>query len=177
MRLWSLLCKKRRGQAGESPKDWEAARWRKAETTGFIQPWERLRGDLVPMFQHLKGGYKEDGDSPFTRSHTEKTGSEYKLLLGRLQLDTRTASLANQCVPSTGLLRFSWTGCWAKSTSANPWISVHTSFFHLFHWEGVYWEQVAFTPCKAAGWGLPGQGAGSCTHLENHRFVLVGKAL
>ncbi|KAK4818612.1 hypothetical protein QYF61_016583 [Mycteria americana] len=44
----------------------------------------RLRGDLITMFQYLKGGYKEDGDSLFTRSHLEKTrGNECKLLLGR----------------------------------------------------------------------------------------------
>jgi len=33
----------------------------------------RLREDLVTVFQYLKGGYKEDGDSLFTRSHMEKT--------------------------------------------------------------------------------------------------------
>ena len=50
----------------------------------------RLRGDLITMFQYLKGGYKEDGDSLFTRSHMEKTrGNGYKLLLGRFRLDTR----------------------------------------------------------------------------------------
>ncbi|KAK4829417.1 LOW QUALITY PROTEIN: hypothetical protein QYF61_003981 [Mycteria americana] len=50
----------------------------------------RLRGDLITMFQYLKGGYKEDGDSLFTRSHIEKTkGNGYKLLLGRSRLDTR----------------------------------------------------------------------------------------
>ncbi|KAM9649111.1 uncharacterized protein ACIBXB_011590 [Morphnus guianensis] len=50
----------------------------------------RLRGDLITMFQYLKGGYKEDGDSLFTRSHMEKTlGNGYKLLLRRFQLDTR----------------------------------------------------------------------------------------
>ncbi|GAB0176126.1 hypothetical protein GRJ2_000077800 [Grus japonensis] len=32
----------------------------------------RLRGELITMFQYLKGGYKEDGDSLFTRSHMEK---------------------------------------------------------------------------------------------------------
>ncbi|GAB0203846.1 hypothetical protein GRJ2_002850200 [Grus japonensis] len=32
----------------------------------------RFRGDLITMFQYLKGGYKEDGDSLFTRSHMEK---------------------------------------------------------------------------------------------------------
>ena len=50
----------------------------------------RLRGDLITMFQYLKGGYKEDGDSLFTRSHLEKMGGNgYKFLLGRLLLDTR----------------------------------------------------------------------------------------
>ncbi|KAK4815528.1 hypothetical protein QYF61_003220 [Mycteria americana] len=49
----------------------------------------RLRGDLITMFQYLKGGYKEDGDSLFTRSHREKTrGNGYKLLPGRFRLDT-----------------------------------------------------------------------------------------
>ncbi|KAK4815856.1 hypothetical protein QYF61_009024 [Mycteria americana] len=50
----------------------------------------RLRGDLITMFQYLKGGYKEDGESLFTRSHMEKMkGKGYKLLLGRFRLDTR----------------------------------------------------------------------------------------
>ena len=50
----------------------------------------RLRGDLITMFQYLKGGYKEDGDSLFTRSHMEKTrGNGYKLHQGRFQLDTQ----------------------------------------------------------------------------------------
>lgn len=41
-------------------------------------------------FQYLKGGYKEGGDSHFTRSHVEKTRSDgYKLLLERLRWDTR----------------------------------------------------------------------------------------
>jgi len=43
----------------------------------------RLRQDLITVFQHFKGGYKEDGDSLFTRSYTEKRrGNGYKLLLG-----------------------------------------------------------------------------------------------
>ena len=39
----------------------------------------RLIGDLITVFQCLKGSYKEDGDSLFTRSHMEKTrGNGYK---------------------------------------------------------------------------------------------------
>ncbi|PKU49449.1 hypothetical protein llap_314 [Limosa lapponica baueri] len=50
----------------------------------------RLREDIITMFQYLKGGYKEDGDSLFTRGHMEKTrGNGYKLLLGRFRLDAR----------------------------------------------------------------------------------------
>jgi len=42
------------------------------------------------MFQYLKGGYKEDGDSLFTRSHMQKTRANgYKLILERFQWDTR----------------------------------------------------------------------------------------
>ncbi|PKU43587.1 reverse hypothetical protein [Limosa lapponica baueri] len=44
----------------------------------------RLKGNLITMFQFLKGGYKEDGDSLFTRGHMEKMRSNgYKLLLRR----------------------------------------------------------------------------------------------
>ncbi|PKU40764.1 hypothetical protein llap_8936 [Limosa lapponica baueri] len=50
----------------------------------------RVRGDLSTVFQYLKGGYKEDGDCLFTRSHREKTrGNSSKLLQGRFRLDTR----------------------------------------------------------------------------------------
>ena len=50
----------------------------------------RLRGDLITTYQYLRGSYKEDGDSLFTRSPMEKTrGNGYKLLLGRFRLDTR----------------------------------------------------------------------------------------
>lgn len=51
----------------------------------------RLTGDLITMFQYLKSGYKEDGDSLFTRSYMENTsGNGYKLILERFQVDTKT---------------------------------------------------------------------------------------
>ena len=44
----------------------------------------RPSGDLITMFQYLKGGYEEDGDSLLTRSRVEKTrGNGCKLFLGR----------------------------------------------------------------------------------------------
>ncbi|KAK4811318.1 hypothetical protein QYF61_024454 [Mycteria americana] len=44
----------------------------------------RLRGDLITIFQYLKGGYKEDGDSLFTRSHMKKTRVTSTVQYGRL---------------------------------------------------------------------------------------------
>ena len=50
----------------------------------------RLRGDVITMYQYLRGSYKEDGGSLFTRSHLERTrGNGHKLLLGRFRLDRR----------------------------------------------------------------------------------------
>ncbi|GAB0185824.1 hypothetical protein GRJ2_001047700 [Grus japonensis] len=60
------------------------------ELGSFSLEKRRLRSVLITIFQYLKGGYKEDGDSLFIRSHVEKTrGSGCKLLLGRFQLDSR----------------------------------------------------------------------------------------
>jgi len=50
----------------------------------FSLETRRLRRDLITMFQYLNGGYKEDGDSFFTRSLMEKMrGNGYKLLLAK----------------------------------------------------------------------------------------------
>ncbi|KAK4825406.1 LOW QUALITY PROTEIN: hypothetical protein QYF61_027172 [Mycteria americana] len=99
VQFWSLLCK----------KDVDRLERVQRRATNMIKglgslPYEerlrelgfsslekrRLKGDLITMFQYLKGGYKEDRDSLFTRSHMEKTrGNGYKSLLGRFQLDAR----------------------------------------------------------------------------------------
>ena len=39
----------------------------------FCLQKKRLRRELLTVFQYLKGNYKEDGGSLFTRSHMEKT--------------------------------------------------------------------------------------------------------
>lgn len=44
---------------------------------------EGFGGDVTRMFQYLKGAYKEDGDSIFTRCYIDKTRfNGYKLFLG-----------------------------------------------------------------------------------------------
>ncbi|GAB0204351.1 mitochondrial enolase superfamily member 1 [Grus japonensis] len=94
IQFWSLLCKKdvdreripRRATKmikglGNVPYE---ERLRELGLFSFEK--RRLRGDLITMFQYLKGGCKEDGDFLFTRSHMEKMRANgYKLpnLVGR----------------------------------------------------------------------------------------------
>ena len=39
----------------------------------FFLEKRRLGGDLITVFQYLKGGYKDHGGSLITRNHMEKT--------------------------------------------------------------------------------------------------------
>ena len=49
----------------------------------------RLKGDLIPVSQYLKGSYKEERGSLFASSHVEKTrDSGYKLHWEKIYLDT-----------------------------------------------------------------------------------------
>ncbi|KAK4814529.1 hypothetical protein QYF61_021630 [Mycteria americana] len=51
---------------------------------------EKAQENLITVFQYLKGSYKEDGGSFFTRSHMEKTrGNRYKFHQERFHLDIR----------------------------------------------------------------------------------------
>ncbi|KFV97326.1 hypothetical protein N326_09264 [Eurypyga helias] len=55
----------------------------------------RLQGDLIAVFQYLKGDYKEAGGQLFTRACSNRTrgnrtrGNGYKLKSGRVRLDVR----------------------------------------------------------------------------------------
>jgi len=50
----------------------------------------RLQGDLIAVFQYLKGAYKKDGDILFSRACSDRTrGSDFKLKEGRFRVDIR----------------------------------------------------------------------------------------
>jgi len=56
----------------------------------FLLEKRWFRVDLITVFQYLKGSYREDGGSLFTRNHMEKTrGNGYKLQQERFHLDMR----------------------------------------------------------------------------------------
>ncbi|KAK4829936.1 hypothetical protein QYF61_007659 [Mycteria americana] len=50
----------------------------------------RLQGDLIAVFQYLKGAYKKDGDKRFSRACCDRTkGNGFKLKEGRFRLGIR----------------------------------------------------------------------------------------
>lgn len=55
----------------------------------FLLVEEEAQGDLITLFQYLKGGNKEDGGVLFTRYHTEKVRCRgYKLHWERFHLSS-----------------------------------------------------------------------------------------
>lgn len=74
-------CAKTCGQAGDSPEKGckDDQRTGNLPCEERLREWSlfslvkiRLRGNLITMFQSLKGGYKDVGDSLFARSPMEK---------------------------------------------------------------------------------------------------------
>jgi len=59
----------------------------------------RLRGDLIAVFQYLKGAHKPDGDKLISRACCDRTrGNGCKLKEGRFKLDVRKKFLTVKVV-------------------------------------------------------------------------------
>ena len=90
-------------------KDMDLLEWLKGRATKMIRelehlPYEdrlrelglfclekrRLKGDLIAVFQDLKGAYRKDGEGLFTRACSDRMrGNGFKLKEGRFRLDIR----------------------------------------------------------------------------------------
>lgn len=55
--------------------------WKQTEKLGSVQPGQkRLQGDLIAVFQYVRGRYKKSGEGLFSRTNNDKArGSGFKL--------------------------------------------------------------------------------------------------
>ena len=59
----------------------------------------RLQGDLIVVFQYLKGAYKQEGEWLFTRVGSDRMrGNGFKLRQGTFRLDSRNKFFTQKVV-------------------------------------------------------------------------------